>query len=143
MSAPVPDPLALTLPPTTDSVTAMLDAIEAWADAAGLPHGIAHRLGVVMEELVANIAMHGASGADGATFVAVTMRQESGTVIATVEDDGRAFDPLAQAAPDVQATLDERDVGGLGVHFARTMARELRYAREAGRNRVIATFDLG
>ena len=135
--------LTLTLPPTVDSVSVILDAVEGWVEAQEVPPGVAHRLGVVVEELAANVAMHGTGGADGATFVAVTVTREGDAILATVEDDGRAFDPLAQAAPDTEAALEEREVGGLGVHFARKMTRELRYLRDAVRNRVTAVFDAG
>lgn len=137
------DALALTIPPETEAVPRILDAIEAWCDTHAIPPGTAHRLGVVVEELAANVAMHGAGGEGGATFVAITVRRAPDGLVATVEDDGREFDPLAQAAPDVDAALEDREVGGLGVHFARVMTRELRYARADGRNRVTAVFDAG
>jgi serine/threonine-protein kinase RsbW len=133
----------MTIPPETDEVPRILDAIEAWCEEAELSPGVAHRLGVVVEELAANVAMHGTGGEGGATFVAVTVQRGTDGIRAVVEDDGRAFDPLAQEAPDTEAALEDRDIGGLGVHFARRMARELHYAREAGRNRVTAIFDAG
>jgi serine/threonine-protein kinase RsbW len=135
------DPLALTIPPRTEQVPRLLDAIEAFCEREDLAPALAHRLGVVVEELAANVAMHGSGGADGASFVAVTVRREGDSIIATVEDDGRPFDPLAHAAPDTEAALEAREVGGLGVHFARRMARVLDYVREGGRNRVTAVFD--
>lgn len=137
------DVLAMTIPPDTDEVPRILDALEAWCDEAELPIGVAHRLGVVVEELAANVAMHGTGGADGASFVAVEVRRAGGDIIAVIEDDGRPFDPLSRETPDTEAALEDRDVGGLGVHFARVMTRELRYVREAGRNRVTAIFDAG
>lgn len=137
------DTLAITIPPDTAAVPRLLDAIEAWSEGAALPPALAHRLGVVLEELAANVAMHGSGGPDGATFVAVTIARAPGRLVATVEDDGRPFDPLARAAPDIEAALEERDVGGLGVHFARVMTRELHYVRDGGRNRVTAIFDAG
>lgn len=136
-----PDPLSLRIAPETEAVPELLDAIEAWCEAAELGPATAHRIGVVVEELAANVAMHGTGGPDGATFVAVSLAAEPGGIRAVVEDDGRPFDPLAQAAPDTDAALEDREVGGLGVHFARVMARELAYAREGGLNRVTALFD--
>lgn len=132
----------MTIPPTTDEVTRLLDALEAFAEEAALPPKVAHRLSVVIEELAANVVMHGSAGPDAATFVAVTVRQESDALVATIEDDGRAFDPLAQAAPDTDAALEDRDIGGLGVHFVQQMTRTLNYSRVDGRNRMVAVLDL-
>jgi serine/threonine-protein kinase RsbW len=132
----------MTIPPETEAVARLLDALEAFAEQAALAPKVAHRLAVVLEELAANVAMHGSTGAGAASFVAVEVRRQDDALVATVEDDGRAFDPLAQAAPDTAAALEDREVGGLGVHFVRKMARTLDYSREAGRNRLTAVLDL-
>ncbi len=42
-------------------------------------------------------------------------------------DDGDPFDPLAAPPPDLEAPLEERDLGGLGVHIVRSLADEVRY----------------
>lgn len=137
------DALSLTIPPETEAVPRILDAIEAWCDTHGIAPGVAHRLGVVVEELAANVAMHGTGGPDGATFVAVTIREAPGAIVATIEDDGRPFDPLGEGEVDIDLPLEEREIGGLGVHFAKVMTRELAYLRADGRNRVTAVFDAG
>jgi serine/threonine-protein kinase RsbW len=114
-----PDALSLTIPPETEAVPRILDAIEAWCDTHDIGAAVAHRLGVVVEELAANVAMHGTGGPDGATFVAVTVRHQADAIVATVEDDGRPFDPLAQGEVDTALSLEEREIGGLGVHSPR------------------------
>jgi serine/threonine-protein kinase RsbW len=132
----------MTIPPATEEVARLLDALEAFAEAAALPPKVAHRLAVVIEELAANVVMHGSTGPGAATFVAVTVHHDDDALIATIEDDGRAFDPLAQAAPDTDAALEDRDIGGLGVHFVQQMTRTLHYSRADGRNRMVAVLDL-
>ena len=39
----------------------------------------------------------------------------------TVEDDGRPFDPLSVAPPDLDLNAESRDVGGLGLHIVRSI----------------------
>ena len=137
----MPPVLALTIPPDTEEVPRLLDAVEAFAEEAELSPKAAHRLAVVVEELAANVAMHGAEGEGAATIIHVTVQREGATLRAVIEDDGRPFDPLAREAVDTAATLEMREIGGLGVHFARTLAREIAYARADGRNIVTALFD--
>jgi anti-sigma regulatory factor (Ser/Thr protein kinase) len=60
----------------------------------------------------------------------------------SVEDDGRPFDPLSQPEPDTTLTLEDRKVGGLGIHFARRLVREITYRWSGGRNHVAAVFDV-
>ena len=55
-------------------------------------------------------------------------------VIATVEDDGVPFDPRDAPLPDLDASLDERQAGGLGMHLVRSTMDGIDYRREGGRN---------
>ena len=49
-------------------------------------------------------------------------------------DDGLAFNPVAQPAPDLEADIGERPIGGLGVHLVRELAERVDYTRTRGRN---------
>jgi serine/threonine-protein kinase RsbW len=51
-----------------------------------------------------------------------------------VSDDGPAFDPLAMATPDIDAPLEERPIGGLGIYLVREMMAGVSYERRDGRN---------
>ncbi len=42
-------------------------------------------------------------------------------------------------APDLNRPLEERPVGGLGIHLVRQLAEDCRYDRVDGRNRVTVT----
>jgi anti-sigma regulatory factor (Ser/Thr protein kinase) len=55
-------------------------------------------------------------------------------LIADVSDGGAPFDPLAQPAPDIHAPIEERKVGGLGIHLLRTLMDAVEYRRADGRN---------
>jgi serine/threonine-protein kinase RsbW len=133
--------LDLTIPPATAEVERLIEAVEAFAEEAGLPPKATHRLTLVVEELAVNIATHGSVGEGAATFVAVSLRRQGDEVTLTLEDDGRPFDPLARAAPDTGAALEDREIGGLGVHFVKQVSRSVAYRREAGRNRLTAVID--
>lgn len=56
---------------------------------------------------------------------------------AVIEDDGVSFNPLAIPAPDVSAPLHERRVGGVGIHFVRSLMDEVAYDRVGERNRLV------
>jgi len=133
--------LTLSIVPTADEVARLTDAIEAYAERQDLSPLLAHRLAVVVEELAANVAMHGTGGPAPASFVALHLRATEDAIEAVIEDDGAPFDPLAASPADTEAALDDREIGGLGIHFARKMTRALSYQRLEGRNRVTAIFD--
>ncbi len=129
---------ALELPATLDSVTALQDALESWAEEADIPNAAAMRLALVAEELAANVANH----ATGARFFRLEAWPRPGGLDIAFTDDGPAYDPLARAAPDTAATLDERDPGGLGIHLVKEMTVGARHSREGGINRLTCTLPL-
>jgi len=132
-------PFHLRLPATLDSVTELLDALEAYAEQADIPPGIAARLALVAEEVAANVAMHAA----GASFFELRVTPDAGALGLCLEDDGPEYDPLTRATPDTGAALEDRDVGGLGVHLVRELTRDARYERADGLNRLLCSLPLG
>jgi len=51
-----------------------------------------------------------------------------------VEDDGIPFNPLNVNKPETTSPLQERKVGGLGIHLVRSLMDELSYQRSNNKN---------
>lgn len=131
-------PFHLRLPANLDSVSSLLDALEAYAEEVDLSPGIAARLVLVAEEIAANVAMHGT----GASFFELRVTAAAGALAISIEDDGPEYDPLSRTAPDIEGPLEDREVGGLGVHLVREMTRDARYERAGGLNRLSCALPL-
>lgn len=99
------------------------------------PSDLVSRVNLVLEELALNIITHGYD--DSRHEIELSLTSEPDAVTIEVQDEGRPFDPLNDAPqPDVDAPLEDRAVGGLGLHLVRTMMDELHYERDQGRNRL-------
>jgi serine/threonine-protein kinase RsbW len=133
--------LVIRLEPRAEALSDMLDRLEAYAEEAELPQRVAYRLAIVCEELAANVAMHGAGGEGGATYVEIAVERSGDGVALSVEDDGRPFDPLSQAKPDIGLGVEERAIGGLGIHFVRSLVGDISYRRLGRINRLTAVLD--
>jgi serine/threonine-protein kinase RsbW len=133
--------LVIRLEPRAEALSGMLDRLEAYAEENALPQRVAYRLAIVCEELAANVAMHGVGGEGGATYVEIAVEPSGDGLALSVEDDGRPFDPLAQAKPDTELGVDEREIGGLGIHFVRSLVGDISYRRMDGTNRLTAVLD--
>jgi serine/threonine-protein kinase RsbW len=129
----VPFDLELTLPAAPEAVTELLDRLEAHVEAVDMSPALASRLCLVCEEMVSNIALHGAAA--GATRILLSIRAEGEGLRVIIADDGGTFDPLAEAPPVPDGLLEDREVGGLGLHFLRQLASGLCYERRDGMNR--------
>lgn len=90
---------------------------------------------LVLEEVFSNVVLHGYQ--DSADHeILVRMAVEDDTFVLFVEDDGVAFNPLEVPPADTSVPLEERPVGGLGMHLVRSLMTEVTYARHDGRNQL-------
>lgn len=114
-------------------VAGALNAFSRYATGARLPDAVRRDLLVVLDELLANVVMHGA-GAQPDGTVSVVVHSRHDTVDVVVTDNGPPFDPLARAAPDTALGVDDRPIGGLGIHLVQHLVDDARYVREDGHN---------
>lgn len=133
---PQPDSATWTIPADPQRVARLV------LDAAGFlgRHGIEGRplftAQLVLEEIVNNVVQHAFAGV-ASRELRVTATVDPDGVSLTVEDDGRPFDPLVDAPPaDTESPLEERPVGGLGLHLVKQFATRLTYERVGETNRV-------
>src|SRR5690625_2281946 len=100
------------------------------------PPRAAYHLNLVLDELMTNIVSYGYDEGNGRQEIRIRLRREPSAVQVQVEDDGRSFNPLEVPPPDLDAPVETRPIGGLGIHFLRTLMDDLCYRRENERNRL-------
>jgi anti-sigma regulatory factor (Ser/Thr protein kinase) len=87
-----------------------------------------------LNELVNNV-IHYAYEDRGEHEIRITLEKEGEELLATVEDDGRPFNPLEKEPPATPRSLEDAGVGGWGIPIVRAFADHLFYERRDGRNR--------
>lgn len=111
-------------------------AFAEFAQAYALPETVRRSVNVALDELLANAVLHGQTGPDPCSVtVEAELDEERLTVILT--DDGKPFDPFQRDAPDTTLSVEERPVGGLGLHLVRQLMDEVSYQRKDDRNIVV------
>jgi anti-sigma regulatory factor (Ser/Thr protein kinase) len=117
-------------------LTRVVDAVDAFAAENRLAVDIVSDVQVALDEVLSNIVDYGYT--DGADHdIRVCLAILDGMLEATVEDDGVPFNPLESAAPDTHASLQERRIGGVGLHFIRNLMIEVSYERVGRYNRLV------
>lgn len=108
-------------------------SVTQYCSSHGFSSEVHFALKLSLEEVVANVISYGYED-DIEHNIIVKLDQSEGTIIIQVEDDGAAFNPLEQKPPDIEAPIEERPIGGLGIHLVRHYMDELEYERRDGRN---------
>lgn len=123
-----------------DCLPTLLQALEAWCLERGLSPDARHDLRLIAEEACRNVIAHayppGAPGPLELRAEAVRLGARR-AVRLTVEDQGRPFDPLSLPPPALGLPLEQRPIGGLGVHLIRSLSDEQRYRRDPERGNVL------
>jgi len=133
-----PDTIRLSIGNALGEVSTAIDVLRDELSRRRLPPPLIHVAETVADELLSNVIRHGYRDDRPHTIdIAIAVQEDELTL--QVSDDGIPFDPFGRPAPDVTRPLEERPVGGLGIHMVRELAARCRYARVDGRNQVTVT----
>lgn len=81
---------------------------------------------LILEELYTNTITHGAS--DGHDiFIEVNLGIDKNELVMIYKDNGIPFNVLELPDPDLTASIENREVGGLGVYYVKTLTDSVEY----------------
>jgi anti-anti-sigma factor len=101
---------------------------------SGVDARAVHHVVLVLEEILTNLTTHGGAPAEAAR---VRITVEPARVVGEIIDAGAPFDPRGALMPDVEASMNDRLVGGLGLFLVNQLTSAMEYARQNGRNRLV------
>jgi serine/threonine-protein kinase RsbW len=129
------DKLDLSVNCDVAALTEAQEAIEAFARAHDIPERIAFALDLVMDEVISNIINHGFAPEQSERWIQCRAAAGPTRIAIVFTDNGRPFDPLTEA-PEANLTsaIEDRTIGGLGVHLVKTLADETQYSEQNGEN---------
>jgi anti-anti-sigma factor len=122
------------------AVAKAVELFGAFAESHALPTPVRRSIQVALDEFVYNPIVYGFPRLDagpGAGKGEVRVELDGELVRVTISDNGPPFDPLAFADPDTALSVEEREIGGLGIHLVRQMMDEVTYQRRDGENVVV------
>jgi anti-sigma regulatory factor (Ser/Thr protein kinase) len=106
---------------------------ESFATQHDISGRLRYHLLVSIEEILTNIIKYGFDE-EGVHPIHITFRRVEEQIEMEFEDRGREFNPLEIGEPDLDIPLEERKLGGLGIHLVKKMVDEAKYRREGDRN---------
>jgi anti-sigma regulatory factor (Ser/Thr protein kinase) len=107
--------------------------VEEFGERHELPVKTVFQITLVLDEITTNIISYGFPE-NGEHLIRVELAIDDDKVVIRMEDDGLPFDPTTVSSPDLTCPLNERKVGGLGLHLVRELTDSIEYVRQGGRN---------
>ncbi|MCD6186657.1 MAG: SpoIIE family protein phosphatase, partial [Desulfuromusa sp.] len=116
-----------------EQMSSFQDAFEAFAEQAGLSLAVQSQVAMVFDELLNNTISYGYHDDDEHTIdIQVDVYPSYLSVV--IRDDGIPFNPFSLDDPDTTLSIEEREIGGLGVHLVRNVMDDVSYERKVNQN---------
>ena len=104
---------------------------EAWQDS------LVFKVNLVLEEVGINILSYGGESGGSWPEFEIVIASEDDSLTIEVSDEGRPFDPFNDAPkPSIDSAIEDRNIGGLGIHLVKTMMDDTSYQHSEGKNRL-------
>ena len=97
---------------------------------------VLYALNLALEEILTNIISYGYED-NNEHHIVIRLSLKDEELVAEVEDDGRPFNPLEVPEPDISRPLEDRQIGGLGIHLVRNLMDGLEYSRHEAKNLLV------
>ena len=98
-----------------------------------IEESLAHQLCLAVEEAVVNVIDYAyPAGQDG--DIEICVMSDGETLKTIITDSGVAFDPTAKEKADTSLSVEDRQIGGLGILLIRELMDAINYERENGKN---------
>lgn len=117
--------LKINLTKNISDLTILVTKLEQFFQENNIP-SISMPMTLILEELYTNTITHGASdGRD--VFIEINLGINKDELIMTYKDNGIPFNVLELSEPDLTASIENREVGGLGVHYVKALTDSVEY----------------
>lgn len=107
--------------------------VEEFGEENNLDNKTSFELNLILDELVTNIISYAYEDKNEHT-IEITMEKSDNTINIQSIDDGKEFNPLNKEEVNIDAAIDERKVGGLGIHIVKQKTDEIHYERKGSKN---------
>lgn len=121
----------------SEQLTTVSQKLEELTEKWEVDMAIAMNLSLCLEEALTNVIYYAyPEGVSG--DIQITFALKEGSVSVGIEDEGIAFNPLTDSkAPDLEASVEDRQIGGLGVYFIKQFMDDLDYQRINNKNQLV------
>ena len=124
----------MTLPARRRNIPLIIDFVNRELESLGCSRKTEAQIDIAIDELYSNIANYGYEEDDGQVTVTLDTDTVPRTVTISFTDEGKPFNPLERADPDVTLSAKDRKIGGLGIYMVKKSMDDVSYEYKDGKN---------
>lgn len=125
---------------TFDSKSNILEeinsSVEQFCEENGCSFKSTNQILIIIDEMYANLTSHAYSDEQNGN-IQFSIDIENEQIVLKFIDEGEHFDPTSAKTPDVTASAEERDIGGLGIFLIKKLSDSVEHARVDNKNVLI------
>ena len=129
-----PDMKEITIDAAVENIEVVTDFISYELEQLNCPIKASTQIKVAIDEIFGNIARYAYNPDIGKATVRVSVEKDPLSVVIVFIDNGKPFNPLEQADPNVRASAKERKEGGLGIFIVKKTMNMVEYDYKDGKN---------
>ncbi len=132
-----PQDYELIVPAQYENLSLIGDFVVAVARRAGLDDKGVFDVQLAADEACTNVIQHAYAGEEGAIHLVCSVHHDR--LVIRIHDAGKPFNPLDVPPPNLSGPLEQRNTGGLGLHFMRSVMDEVRFEFDEHGNHLTMT----
>lgn len=119
------DPLKLIIEAKLQNLSVISDFIAGSLEQFGVKEGVFH-IQMAVDEACTNVIKYAYEDAGG--NITITCDVKDNILIIVINDRGKPFDPHTVRPPDLESSLDQRRIGGLGIYLMKKFMDDVSYS---------------
>ena len=124
----------LTIKALVENVPVVTAFVDEELEGVNCPMKVQYQIDVAVDEVFSNLAMYPYEPAHGDATIRVEIDRNARVVSITFFDSGIPFNPMDREEPDTSLSVEEREIGGLGIFIVRKSMDEIFYEYKNGQN---------
>ncbi|MCR5100421.1 MAG: ATP-binding protein [Butyrivibrio sp.] len=126
--------MELSIEAKTENLYTVLAFIDEQIEKAAPPMKVQMQIEVAVEEIFVNISQYAYAPNTGMAVIRVDLADDPAEIRISFIDSGVPYNPLAKDDPDVTLSVEERQIGGLGIYMVKKSMDDIFYEYKDGKN---------
>ena len=122
---------------TIENLSKVFTFLQESLEQCDAPPKVKRQIKLCVEEIYMNITHYAYNPDTGTAKIGVELKdsdKDQERIVISFVDEGKPYDPLAKQDPDLNLSLDDRPIGGLGIYLVKTTMDNVAYEHKDGQN---------